>query len=223
MPSENWLGIRELQTHIFGRAASAAVQRPNCVVAMLPSSRRQLTVMVNSNFASSSIRQPNIAWGRRVVSDTRLVAGADEVKSAIKSGGLNLEHSYIYRPLDDYLIDRARWQRDKQQLIERAGLEAFVDPRKVLDELDEAVHRQYLITNGNIIEGKNPHIKFDKNGGFTLATSKQEESDAEPLQHFFPRGSVAESPNHRKDHRHKAFSPLKVTLPSKGERRKLWR
>jgi hypothetical protein len=28
---------------------------PNCVVAMLPSSRRQLTVTVNSNFASSSI------------------------------------------------------------------------------------------------------------------------------------------------------------------------
>ena len=92
-------------------------------------------------------------------------------------------------PLDDYLIDRARWQRDKQQLIERAGLEAFVDPRKVLDELDEASHRQYLITNGNIAGGKNPHIKFGKKGGFTLATPKQEESDAEPLQHFFPERS----------------------------------
>jgi site-specific recombinase XerC len=31
---------------------------------MLPSSRRQFIVMVNSNFASSSIRQPNIAWPR---------------------------------------------------------------------------------------------------------------------------------------------------------------
>ena len=29
------------------------------------------------------------------------------VQSAIKSGGLNLEHSYKYRPLDDYLIDRS--------------------------------------------------------------------------------------------------------------------
>jgi hypothetical protein len=26
-PPENWLGVRELQTHIFGRAAGAAVQR----------------------------------------------------------------------------------------------------------------------------------------------------------------------------------------------------
>jgi hypothetical protein len=108
------------------------------------------------------------------------------VQSAIKSGALNLEHSYKYRPLDDYLIDRARWQRDKQQLIERAGLEAFVDPRKVLKELDEALYQQYVTTNQNIAEGKNPHIKFKKNGGFTLSTPKQEESDAEPLQQYLP-------------------------------------
>src|SRR6516165_1984312 len=42
------------------------------------------------------------------------------VQNGIKSGALNLEHSYKYRPLDDYLIDRDRWQRSKQQLIKRA-------------------------------------------------------------------------------------------------------
>jgi hypothetical protein len=68
------------------------------------------------------------------------------VQSGIKSGALNLEHSYKYRPLDDYLIDRVRWQRDKQHLIERAGLEALVDPRKVLKELDEALSQHYLLT-----------------------------------------------------------------------------
>ena len=46
-----------------------------------------------------------------------------------------------------------------------------------------------LITNENITEGKNPHIKFSKSGGFILATPKQEENDAEPLQHFFPERS----------------------------------
>jgi hypothetical protein len=108
------------------------------------------------------------------------------VQSGIKSGALNLEHSYKYRPLDDYLIDRACWQRDKQQLIEQAGLEGFVDPRKTLQELDEALYRQYLLTNRNIADGKNPHIKFKKNGGFALSTPKQEGSDAEPLQQYFP-------------------------------------
>jgi hypothetical protein len=40
--------------------------------------------------------------------------------------------------------------------------------------------------NQHITEEKNPHIKFKKNGGFTLSTPRQEESDAEPLQQFFP-------------------------------------
>jgi Domain of unknown function (DUF4158) len=46
-----------------------------------------------------------------------------QVQSGIKSGTLNLEHSYKYRPLDAYLIDRDRWNRDRTLLIERAGLQ----------------------------------------------------------------------------------------------------
>lgn len=61
-------------------------------------------------------------------------------------------------------------------------MEGFVDPRKTLKELDEALYQQYLTINQNIAEGKNSHIKFKKNGRFTLSTPKQEESDAESLQ-----------------------------------------
>lgn len=99
---------------------------------------------------------------------------------------LNLDQSYKYRPLDDYLIDRARWQCDKEQLIERAGLEAVVDPRKMLKELNEALYLQYLLSNRNIAEGRNPYLKFKKTGCFTLATPKQEESDAKPLPTILP-------------------------------------
>jgi hypothetical protein len=77
------------------------------------------------------------------------------VQGAIKSGTLNLKHSYKYRPLDEYLIDRDRWHRDKAVLIERAQLQPFVDPHRVIAELDEALSRQYVITNTNIHEGKN--------------------------------------------------------------------
>ena len=107
------------------------------------------------------------------------------VQGAIKSGTLNLQHSYKYRPLDEYLIDRDRWQRDKEALIARAQLQSFVDPHHVLSELDEALYRQYVTTNTNIHEGKNPHITLKK-VGFSLSTPKQAESEAEPLQQFFP-------------------------------------
>jgi len=112
------------------------------------------------------------------------------VQNGVKSGTLNLEHSYKYRPLDDYLIDRARWQRDRPQLIERAGLEGFVDPRTTLKTLDEALHQQYVLTNRHIVDGKNPHLTFKKSGDFTLSTPKQEAHDAESLQQYFPNRRV---------------------------------
>jgi TnpA family transposase len=108
-----------------------------------------------------------------------------QVQSAIKSGTLNLEYSYKYRPLDAYLIDRERWQRDKPLLIERADLQAFLDPHQVLAELDAVLYQQYLTTNAHILEGQNPHIKFKKRG-FSVSTPMLEQSDAEALQHYFP-------------------------------------
>jgi hypothetical protein len=63
----------------------------------------------------------------------------------------------------------------------------------VLKELDEALSQQYLLTNQEIPEGKNPHIKFQKSGGFTLATPKQEESDAGPYSTSFPTAASCRS------------------------------
>ena len=77
------------------------------------------------------------------------------VMGAIKSGTLNLEHSYKYRTLDNYMIDRDRWQRDKQTLLARAGLASFVEAKQVLDELDRDLYAQYLRTNRNLVEGNN--------------------------------------------------------------------
>jgi len=61
----------------------------------------------------------------------------------------------------------------------------FAEPKKVLSELDEALYRQYEITNKHILDGVNPFISFNKNG-FSLKTPKQEEVESEDLQEFFP-------------------------------------
>jgi hypothetical protein len=108
------------------------------------------------------------------------------IRTAIKSGTLNLEHSYKYRALDDYLISRERWERDKDQLLERAGMQEFADAEKVLGELDNVLHEQYLTTNRNIHEGDNPFVKLGKAGLFSIKTPKKDEVDAVSLQSFFP-------------------------------------
>ena len=108
------------------------------------------------------------------------------IADAIKSGNFNLQHSYKYRPLDDYLIDKERWDQEKTALLGHAGLERFTDPDQVLGELQEALHRQYEVTNKSIGEGGNPYMSFAADGAFRVATPKQDDVDAEPLQHFFP-------------------------------------
>ncbi len=106
--------------------------------------------------------------------------------TSIKSGNLNLEYSYKYRSLDDYMIGKDRWNREKDQLLERAGLKEFANPQKVLRELDEALYQQYETTNSNVINGKNPHLKILANGNFRIATPALDEKESEPLQQFFP-------------------------------------
>ena len=106
--------------------------------------------------------------------------------NAIKSGNLNLEQSNKHRSLDDYLINKERWHREKEQLLERADLTQFVDPKKVLSRLDEGLFEHYRTTNANSLAGKNPYLKILKDGHFRIATPALEEKHSDPLRQLFP-------------------------------------
>ena len=108
------------------------------------------------------------------------------VANAIKSGTLNLKHSYKYRPLDDYIISKERWENEKNEFIRQAGLEEFVDCKKVLKDLDKDLFKQYQETNNSIKSGNNSHFKLFPKGGFRIATPALEEKEKDPLQIFFP-------------------------------------
>jgi TnpA family transposase len=108
------------------------------------------------------------------------------VRIGIKAGTLNLEHSYKYRPLEDYLISNERWRKDKNRLLERAGLSGFADHEKALKNLDDELFGQYQKTNGRIGDGSNEHVSFTKSGSLRVATPKLEETDIEPLQELLP-------------------------------------
>lgn len=107
------------------------------------------------------------------------------VTTAIKSGDLNVEHSYKYRPMDAYLIDRNRWHREKTRLLERAGLTEFADPEPVLTRLNAALTAQYRTTNDRATN--NPHLKLRKDGTFHIATPALDARDSDPLGDLFPQ------------------------------------
>ena len=111
------------------------------------------------------------------------------VSESIKSGTLNLKHSIKYRPFEDYLITRERWSKEKDILLERAGLKGFenfanieVIFRKVLDE-------QFRITNENIINGVNKYATF-KNGNLIVSTPKIDKPSTDPISKFLPKERI---------------------------------
>ena len=107
------------------------------------------------------------------------------VAAAIKSGDLNLSQSYKYRPMDDYLIAPERWRKEKQQLLERAGLTEFADPEPVLAKLRDALRQQYKVTNANA--PANPHLKMRADGTFHIATPAAGPDDTSPTSDLFPQ------------------------------------
>jgi len=107
------------------------------------------------------------------------------ITTAIKSGDLNVEHSYKYRPMDAYLIDKERWHREKARLLERAGLTEFADPDPVLARLNAALTAQYKATNDRATG--NFHLKLRKDGTFHIATPALDARDTDPLGDLFPQ------------------------------------
>ncbi len=84
------------------------------------------------------------------------------------------------------MIWKNRWNREKDLLLERAGLTKFTDSQKVLQELNEVLYEQYQNTNTNALKGKNPHLKVATSDNFRIATPALDEKESDPLQQFFP-------------------------------------
>jgi len=125
------------------------------------------------------------------------------VASAIKSGKLNLAHSYKYRPLDEYMISVERWKEEKNQLLERAGLLNLLDSKSVLKQLDQSLYKQYQSTNARAIE--NEHLSFKADGSFFIKTPPLDRQETDPLQAWFPKrhyislAEILETVHHHSD------------------------
>ena len=109
------------------------------------------------------------------------------VVGAVKSGNLNLDGSYKYRPMDDYLISKDRWEKEKTELLARAGLSEFADPRSVLNTLNKDLHQEYLRTNRAASNGSNPYLKVVGPGDFHVRTPALGDVETDPMRSIMPK------------------------------------
>ena len=109
-----------------------------------------------------------------------------KIAEAIRAGTLNLEHSYKYRTLEDYLIARSSWDEGKSSLIERASLQVVENCPKVLTDLQARLDQYYQLTNQRILDGKNEFVSVKSDGAYTVQTPPAAEKVAPGLSEYFP-------------------------------------
>jgi len=107
------------------------------------------------------------------------------IATLIKSGGLNLVHSYKYKAFDAYLVDQDVWEKQKEELIPSD----FSDNKKVVDTLTTQLDTKYEQTNTHITNGSNQYIRI-RDGRFYLSTPKVEKTDEDEdtsIADMFPK------------------------------------
>ena len=112
------------------------------------------------------------------------------VANAIKSGALNLKYSFKYRPFEHYLIPKGKWEHNKNELLERAGLKGFENFAGLIPELGKEINNQFAVTNQNIQTGKNKHAKIDKRKNLIVSTPKIEKPKNDTVAELLPTDRV---------------------------------
>ena len=97
-----------------------------------------------------------------------------KVSEAIKSGEINLLHSYRYLSIDEYLINKKAWEDDRQNYINRAELSAYSNLNEVITPLNNKLDALYGKVNESINNGDNIHASINKDGDIVVKTPKVE-------------------------------------------------
>jgi hypothetical protein len=94
------------------------------------------------------------------------------IMTSIKSGTLNMKHSFKYRSLEEYLLPKGEWESSIEEILDRASMSHLLDFDTVFGKLKEILDKQYAITNENIISEKNDQVKFNNKGEVIVTTPK---------------------------------------------------
>lgn len=107
------------------------------------------------------------------------------LESGIKSGEVFPLYSYRYRSLEEYLIDKEYFKRNRQQLLEDADLSTWSDSKTVLESLSLELDTLFHHVNQRIDRGENTHFSINKKGKPYIETPKVEKPDTQLISNYF--------------------------------------
>lgn len=112
------------------------------------------------------------------------------IYKSIKSGRLNLKHSYRYKAYDEYLIATSVWKAQQDSLLEKAKLTKMKNFKTVLNQLKTLLDEHFHHTNTQILEGKNPHFHLREDGKYHVKTPKADTDQRANSLSIFPNEKI---------------------------------
>ena len=103
------------------------------------------------------------------------------VADGIKSGKLNLKHSYRYLAIQEYLIDKTSWATNRNEMLKMAGLESFANCNTVINELKKVLGEKYHTVNNNFNNNLNPYISINKDNRVHVVTPAIDEKETKHI------------------------------------------
>ena len=108
------------------------------------------------------------------------------IATLIKSGGLNLKHSYKYKAFEAYLLPTETWNEQKNETLTNTNLSSVSDPTNVIKTVSISLDKTYTAVNRSILKGENSYCKIRPNGTYAVSTPK-EEKEYESISDIFPK------------------------------------
>ncbi len=89
-----------------------------------------------------------------------------EIVLHLKAGSLNVMSSYEYRSYEQYLIDKHKWSKQRDNFLKQACLENCLSAGKFLLDLNQNLNQHFEFVNEGITT--NSSVYFDKEGRWHL-------------------------------------------------------
>lgn len=99
---------------------------------------------------------------------------AKYVHKSLKSGKINVGVSQQFKPFEDYMIPQNEWNKNKESLMERAGIMYLKDWENIRKNLEEKLSSQFKQTFDTINKGLNTFVKKRKNNTLQFITPKKQ-------------------------------------------------